>query len=268
MADLEYPRDVKVTMTSDEAAVPLLASKEKSEATLPRGPCPFQGFRRGPCTSEQRAQVKARVKKFFLRLFAALLIVWAYFALFGTQDNNDDDDDGWSLLDLSEETTIRGAPSSWSRLSSLDQAAQVFNHVQDMMACKCFGDMVPWDGPSTLETSHSNIRVNFGEGFILSNVFVRTGDVESPTLFIHANVTRTRQDDDDGDDGGDDDDDDGDDDGDDGGDDDGEVFRMGDDKGLHLDVKETEDAIDVTFWADNFVPGGDGDGDEDPTPTN
>lgn len=68
MADHGYPQDVKVNMThdddpppfSDEAAVPLLAGEKNqglSDPDLPRGRCPFRGrFRRGNCTSEQRAQ--------------------------------------------------------------------------------------------------------------------------------------------------------------------------------------------------------------------
>ncbi|KAG0242508.1 hypothetical protein BGX31_000215, partial [Mortierella sp. GBA43] len=194
MAHHGYPQDVKVNMTDDtptlsrdEATVPLLAGEKGLPLSEPQGSrrrCPFSQR-----TAEQRAQCKARVKSFIRRLLAAALLVWIGLSFFGRQNKVDDE---W--FDDYEDNSVQDAPAPWSRpLSPLRQLAQVFNPLGDMTSDSCTSDLVPWDGPSYVETLAQDIRVNFGKGHVLSTVAVRTGDVAQPILFIHADVTKTRK---------------------------------------------------------------------------
>lgn len=53
----------------------------------------------------------------------------------------------------------------------------------------CRKNLVPWNGPSKIVTSTSNLEVKFGKGNLATTVQVLTGDVSKPTVIIRANVS-------------------------------------------------------------------------------
>ncbi|KAG0011477.1 hypothetical protein BGZ80_000663, partial [Entomortierella chlamydospora] len=256
MADHGFPKDVKVNITEDdrndapppftenELTQPLLAA-EKDQAPTdkvpaePRSFCPFRNrFRRGGCNSERRAKCRNKARKIFRRLFAAIALFWVYLTFFS--DNNYEDDWGFEPYD-NDDLPREFTPTWRNPVSPFHRSFDAFDF-NDVSSGKCTDDLVPWDGPSFIETNLRTIRLGFGRGHIESNVTVRSGDVEVPTILIRANVTKV-------DDEGDDDRDDDDDDYNDYNDYDDDEHPHGR-KGLHLEIKESDEALDLKFWAD------------------
>ncbi|KAF9346796.1 hypothetical protein BGX26_001694 [Mortierella sp. AD094] len=270
MADHGYPQDVKVNITEDddnsapppftenELAQPLLAA-EKGQAPTdqapaePRSRCPFRDrFRRSGCNSEKR---KNKSRKFFRRLFAAIALFWVYTTFF----SDDYNEDGWTVVPYESNDVPKDFTPTWRNpVSPIYQSLDVLS-LKDMSSDKCTDDLVPWEGASLIETDLQTIRIGFDKGNIVSNVTVRSGNVVIPTILIRANVTKVDYE------GGDDDDDndDDDDDNDDNDDDDGEQTHK---KGLHLKIRESDDALNVKFWADRYVRTGEDSPPEEPQP--
>ncbi|KAG0216693.1 hypothetical protein BGX33_012286 [Mortierella sp. NVP41] len=230
-----------------EDAVPLLADEKKSQdqpIITPTTPEEERSCRGRRCSPEQRARCKAKAKKFFRRLFAGVLLLWAYCTFFGSDydyDNNyrfDIDDSDYVLVDDGSPSLMPLSAHRQSNLSPKEQADLVFAMSED----ECMKNLVPWTGPSTIDTDVRNIKLSVGKGNIFTNVVVRTSAfVDTPTFRLHANVTKNlpEGDDDDDDNDGDDDDDDDDD--------------KTPPKGLHLELKEEEDSLEIVFWADAYL---------------
>ncbi|KAI9241225.1 MAG: hypothetical protein BYD32DRAFT_484246 [Podila humilis] len=104
---------------------------------------------------------------------------------------------------------------------------------------QCRKNLVPWNGPSKIVTSASNLEVKFGKGNLVTTVQVLTGDVSQPTVIIRANVSTPY-----GHHPGDNDND----------HDDvvgtTETLKNYEDHGLHLEFREYDGQSQVYFWAD------------------
>ncbi|KAI1315764.1 hypothetical protein EDD11_000367 [Mortierella claussenii] len=109
-------------------------------------------------------------------------------------------------------------------------------------------DFIPWDGPSHFKSSASNIDFKFGKGQMGTKVAVLTDEsVETPTIIIHANVTKLHHHhhDHEGDDG--------------------EMLRKQGAsilnahtkeiylQGVHVQVKEDDGNFELHLWADEYL---------------
>ncbi|KAF9393007.1 hypothetical protein CPC16_002798 [Podila verticillata] len=183
-------------------------------------------FGRRQCSDEQREKRRAKARKFrkFFRIFFGLLFVtW----LFGGFECDERENDGWIMVD-------NEAPSllDYSDMKALATYDEFFNS-----DCE---DLVPWRKTVIVDAETRHLNIGFGKGNMVSDLAIRTGDVDSPVLFLRANVTQTRRRHDDGDDDGD--------------------FEH---EGIHVDLSETEDTLDIQIWADKYVQDDDNDNDDD-----
>ncbi|KAG0347190.1 hypothetical protein BG005_000343, partial [Podila minutissima] len=182
-------------------------------------------FGRRQCSDEQREKCRAKAhkfRKFFRIFFGILLLTW----LFGGFDCDEDRNDGWIMAEQDPQT-----PPSLLDYSDLKAMA----NYDEISNGDCGRDLVPWKGVSFIETDARNLNIGFGKGNMASNLVIRTGDVDTPTLFLRANVT--------------------------------DIHHRGDDddveEGLHVDLTETDDSLDIQIWADQYVHDDDNDDDED-----
>ena len=183
---------------------------------------------------------KAKARKLFRRIFAIGLLFWVYCAFFSSDYDFEDyrfeayDDNGeYNYVEGGSPTLMPLSAHHQSNLTPKQQADLVFAMSED----DCMKNLIPWNGPQSIESHARDIKLSIGKGNIFTNVVVRSSlFVDSPTLMIKANVTKNLPEDD-GDDDGDDDDDDDD-------------RQKKDPKGLHLEVKDEEDRLEVVFWAD------------------
>ncbi|KAF9346797.1 hypothetical protein BGX26_001695, partial [Mortierella sp. AD094] len=192
MADHGYPEDVKVNVTEDndnsppppftenELAQPLLAT-EKGQASTDQAPAEPHSL------CEKRAKYR-KALKIFRVVYAVFLLLWlvrlANLAFFS------DDGDTWVITPYPNYDLPKDFTPTWSNpVLQLYRSLDVFN-LKDMFSDKCTDDLVPWEGPSSIETNLQTIRLGFDEGNIVSNVTVRSGNVKIPTILIRASVTK------------------------------------------------------------------------------
>lgn len=171
-----------------------------------------------------------RFRKFFRIFLGILLVTW----LFGGFECDEKENEGWSMFDNDTQTSP----------SLLDHSDMKALATYDELSNGDCGDLVPWKKSVFVEAETRHLNIGFGKGNMASNLVIRTGDVDSPILFLRANVTQTRRRRDDGDDDGDD---------------DGEIEQ----EGIHVDLSETEDTLDIQIWADKYVQDDDNDNDDD-----
>ncbi|KAG0023842.1 hypothetical protein BGZ82_010630 [Podila clonocystis] len=184
-------------------------------------------FGRRQCSDEQREKCRdkaRRFRKFFRIFFGILLVTW----LFGGFECDEDRNDGWIMVKNDPQT-----PPSLLDYSDLKAMASY----DEISNGDCGRDLVPWKGVSFIETDTRNLNIGFGKGNMASNLVIRTGDVDAPTLFLRANVTDIRRRPDDDDDNV--------------------------EEGLHVDLTETDDSLDIQIWADQYVHDDDNDDDDD-----
>ncbi|KAG0338656.1 hypothetical protein BG000_003645 [Podila horticola] len=187
-------------------------------------------FGRRQCSDEQREKCRAKARKFrkFFRIFFGILLVtW----LFGGFDCDKDWNDDWTMVE--KDSQISPYLLDHSDLKALANYDEISNG-------DCGRDLVPWKGISFIETDTRNLNIGFGKGNFASNLVIRTGEVETPTLFLRANVTNIHRRDDDGDDD--------------------DIVE----EGLHVDLTETDDSLDIQIWADQYVRDDDNDNDDPP----
>ncbi|KAF8969299.1 hypothetical protein BGZ46_010693 [Entomortierella lignicola] len=194
------------------------------EATLLGNHQAPQGCTRGIIGKHENSKKRVLLR----RSFAALLLVWLYWSIYGHHrpsglDSGVDYDGGHG--------GGHGGHGGHGRHG-------------DQCDLK---ELVPWNGTSEFETSARNIDFRFGKGNLFTKVEVLTSDeIERPFIIVHANVTKTPSHDHDHDDG------------------DEESQRevmtiLGTNTnqvshhGLHLDILDDDDNLKVTIWANKHV---------------
>ncbi|KAG0302396.1 hypothetical protein BGZ97_002370, partial [Linnemannia gamsii] len=219
------------------AAVPIAEDKNQQQQQEPSR-CGRRWGRRCNRTPEQRAACKAKARKVFRRILAVAFGFWVYCAFFGSDydyddyyyDSNHNYDNDYVYVEGGSPSLMPLSAHHQSNLTPKQQADLVFAMSED----ECMKNLIPWTGPSSISASVPNIKLSVGKGNIFTNVVVRSSlFVDVPTFIIHANVTKNlpEGDDDDGDDDDDDDDDD-------------DRQKEGP-KGLHFELKEQEDSLEV-----------------------
>ncbi|KAG0222359.1 hypothetical protein BGW42_006672, partial [Actinomortierella wolfii] len=254
-----YPEEkhpqVYVDMCGSEEEQPLLpsysataeqpcTSEKQPLDNPPRSPCSLRERWRARCAHrcERRRQFRERFHskcRVLRKIFLVLFITFLFLAIFG--DPDDFNCDYFRTKDKNPSTTDPMSP-----LKTLTD--DVFTDASTNP--KCFDDLIPYTGPSKFTAEVPNLSVKIGEGHIVATAVVRVGDVEDVTVEFKANVTQNFKEDD-----GDDDDD------------DEEVKKKWKKHkkkhhphdpeykhGFHVDVKTDDEKIDVTIWADKFVP--------------
>jgi len=179
----------------------------------------------------------------FRRILAVGFIFWVYCAFFSSDYDYDYD---YDYTNDNDYVYVEGGSPSLMPLSAPRQANLTPKQQSDLVFAmsedECMKDLIPWKGPHVISTTVRNIKLSVGKGNIFTNVVVRSSiTVGEPTLVIKANVTKNLPERDDDED---DDDDDNDDDNDDNREKDGP-------KGLHFELKDEEDSLEVVFWADS-----------------
>ncbi|KAI8603696.1 hypothetical protein EDD21DRAFT_368336 [Dissophora ornata] len=102
----------------------------------------------------------SRKRVFIRRTFAAMLLAWLYYSVFGNHRPGIKSNEG---------------------------------HGGDRHGDQCHkDDLIPWNGPSQFETTATNIDFRFGKGNMFTSVkILSNNDIEYPTIVVHANVSKT-----------------------------------------------------------------------------